>query len=744
MIKDTMPQTQKIIIIDDNANIHQDFIKILTTNKVSASSELEKGLFDLPSDASPSNLPIFEIDTALQGIEGINKISDAFKDGNPFSIAFVDVRMPPGLDGIETIKRIYPIDPNIQVVICSAFSDYTWEQTADNLGIRDNLLILKKPFDSVAVRQLVCSLAKKYSLLSELRKTANTLESTLKDQTEKLQDSLSLTRVTLDSTTDGMIIVDNEGSIVDFNSHFCEMWNIPKPLIKTNNKNAILEYIYKQVDRPDVLMEKFHELSYDIEKTSTAIFHFKNGQIIEQFSFPRLLDDKVIGRIWSFRDVTEKHRLSEKLEYQATHDPLTDLPNRLLLYDRLNQAIAHATRHHSKIGVFFLDLDRFKLINDSLSHDVGDELLKSVSERMLESLREEDTLARLGGDEFVIITPSIFSQDNLLFIANRLQSIFNTPFEIAGRKLKITSSIGISVYPDDGTSPELLLRNADLAMYGSKAAGKNQYQFYIKQLGEDALKKLEIETELRVALDNQEFVLFYQPQYNSLTNKIVAIEALIRWQHPIRGLLNPIDFLPYALDSGLIVPIGEWVLKQACMQNKIWQDQNILFARVAVNISAQQLKALNFIEMVKNTLNEAGLNPEYLELEISENVILADSNISEILHQLRLMNVHISLDDFGTGNSSLSYLRKANVDRIKIDQSFIKNIDINSKDEVMIQSILNIAKSMDLNVVAEGVETIDQMNFLNNLACEEIQGYYYSQPLLPDKLEPFLRNRGIT
>lgn len=745
MIKDTDHHlAQKIIIIDDNANIHQDFIKILTSNKTAQTTELEKGLFDLPSDTTLSNLPTFEIHTALQGLEGIHKIDEAFKEGHPFSIAFVDVRMPPGLDGIETIKRIYPIDPNIQVVICSAFSDYTWEQTADNLGIRDNLLILKKPFDSVAVRQLVCSLAKKSSLLSDLRNTANTLESTLKNTDEKLQDSLSLTRVTLDSTTDGMIIIDNQGSIIDYNSHFCEMWNIPKPLIKSNNKNAILEYIYKQVDKPEVLMEKFKELSNDIEKTTTAIFHFKNGQIIEQFSFPRLLDGKVIGRIWSFRDVTEKHRLSEKLEYQATHDPLTDLPNRLLLYDRLNQSIAHALRHHTKIGLFFLDLDRFKLINDSLSHDAGDELLKAVSQRMLKTLRDEDTLARLGGDEFVIVTPSVFNNENLLFIADRFQSIFTTPFDIAGRKLNITASIGISVYPDDGRTPEQLLRAADLAMYNSKASGKNQHQFYIKKLGDDALKKLEIETELRMALKNSEFVLYYQPQYNSLTNQVVAIEALIRWLHPTKGLLNPIDFLPHALDSGLIIPIGEWVLRTACAQNKSWQDRNILHTRIAVNISAQQIKSNNFIELIKNILSETKLSPEYLELEINENVILSNQSVSETLLQLRKMNIHISLDDFGTGNSSLSYLRQASIDRIKIDQSFIKNIDINSKDEVMIQSILNIAKSMDLNVVAEGVETIDQMNFLNNIACEEIQGYYYSQPLLAEKLEPFLKNRPIT
>ncbi len=738
MIESNSPAPQKIIIIDDNVNIHQDFIKILSSNKSNQQSDLEKDLFG-PSTTAQISLPEFEIHTAIQGLEGIEKISDAFSNGTPFSIAFVDVRMPPGLDGIETIKRIYPIDPNIQVVICSAFSDYTWEQTADNLGIRDNLLILKKPFDSIAVRQLVCSLAKKSSLLSELRSHKNDLEITLKNKSEKLQDSLALTRVTLDSTADGILIVDNKGSIVDFNSHFYEMWNIPMSLLKTNNKNSILEYIYKQLDKPEILKDKLEELTYDIEKTTTAIFHFKTGQIIEQFSFPRILDGNVIGRIWSFRDVTEKNRLAEKLEYQASHDALTDLPNRLLLYDRLKQAIAHAARHASKVGVFFLDLDRFKLINDSLSHDVGDELLKAVSLRILQTLREEDTLARLGGDEFVIVTPSIYNNENLLLIASRLQAIFNTPFDVSDRQLNITASIGIAVYPEDGTTSEQLLRNADLAMYNSKSTGRNQFQFYFKELSNDALKKLEIETEIRRALVNEEFVLYYQPQYNSQTNEVVAIEALIRWQHPTRGLLNPIDFLPQSIECGLIIPIGEWVLKTACLQNKKWQDNNVVQTRIAVNVSAQQLKSTNFVAVVQKTLHETGLAPECLELEITENIILSNEAIATTLDQLRRLNINIALDDFGTGNSSLSYLRNANIDRIKIDQSFIKNIDINSKDEVMIQSILNIAKSMDLTVVAEGVETIDQLSFLKNLACQDVQGYYYSQPLSADKLEPFLK-----
>jgi diguanylate cyclase (GGDEF)-like protein len=740
MLSSNTPLTQKIIIIDDNVNIHQDFIKILNSSKPKMQSELENNLFG-QANQPLALLPDFEIHTAIQGLEGIEKIAEASAAGLPFSIAFVDVRMPPGLDGIETIKRIFPIDPNIQVVICSAFSDYTWEQTAENLGIRDNLLILKKPFDSIAVRQLVCALSKKSSLLSELRETSLTLESALQDNKDKLQTSMALARATLDSTTEGILIVDNKGSILDYNLHFCRIWNIPNSMMKSNNKNIILDYVLQQLDKPEILIDKLKELSYNIEKTSTAIYSFKDGRIIEQFSLPHLLDGNVVGRILTFRDVSEKHHLTQKLEHQANHDALTDLPNRLLLYDRLNQAIAHASRHQAKVGVFFLDLDRFKLINDSLSHDAGDELLKAVSQRILKIQRDEDTVARLGGDEFVIITPSIYNHENLLFIASKIQSIFKEPFDIAGRPINISSSIGISVYPEDGNTPEELLRNADLAMYASKSAGLNQYQFYIQKLNDEAIYKLQIETELRSALTQDQFKLYYQPQYNSMSNQVVAIEALIRWEHPSKGLLTPLEFLPQAEECGLIIPIGEWVLRTACLQNKQWQNSNMIHTKIAVNISAQQLKSTFFVSTVKKILSETGLNGEYLELELTEDIILSDPTINETLDKLRQMNISVALDDFGAGNSSLSYLRNSNIDRIKIDQSFIKNIDINSKDEVMIQSILNIAKSLDLNVVAEGVETIDQMDFLKNLSCPEIQGYYYSQPLTLEQLEAFLKKQ---
>lgn len=741
MIEEKHPLPQKIIIIDDNVNIHKDFIKILTPNKPNKQSKLEEDLFGSPSEPHV-DFPEFEIHTATQGLEGIEKIAEAASSNRPFSIAFVDVRMPPGLDGIETIKRIYPIDPHIQIVICSAFSDYTWEQTADNLGLRENLLILKKPFDSIAVKQLVCSLAKKSSLLSQLRKETRTLEGMLLNKDIKLKESMSLAQATLDSTNDGILIVDPKGSIVGFNSHFCDIWNMTKSLLKTNDRNLIINFGLQQLTNPEAFMKKFKELNENKEATSSVILYFKNGKVIEQITSPHFLDGKIVGRIFTYRDISEKTRLTEKLAHQATHDALTNLPNRLLLHDRLNLAINHASRHNTKIGVFFLDLDKFKLINDSLSHDVGDEVLKAISERVNRNLRSEDTLARLGGDEFVIITPGVFKQENILAIAKHLESIFQEPFQVSNHLLNMTCSIGIAVYPEDGETPEQLLRNADLAMYSSKQKGKNQYQFYVEKLNLDALNKFQIESELRNALANHEFILHYQPQYNVNTNAIVGVEALLRWAHPVHGIINPNDFLPQAKESGLIIPIGEWALRTACMQNKKWQEEGLLQARIAVNVSTEQLKVTLFVDTVKKILEETQLSPKLLELELTETADLSDSDVIHKLQELRKMDIHIALDDFGTGDSSFRYLRNSNIDRIKIDQSFVKNIQIDSTDEVMIQAILSIAKSMNLNVVAEGVETSNQLLFLKEIACQDIQGFYYSKPLDSEQFDNLLKNKS--
>lgn len=732
----------KILIIDDNPTIHQDFIKILTTAQ--SSSELDKLDLELFGEKEETSivLPYFKIDTATQGKEGVDRIEQALKENNPYALAFVDVRMPPGWDGIETIKHIWRIDPNIQIVICTAFSDYSWEETVENLGMSDNLLILKKPFDNVTVRQLACALVKKWQLMQESKQRTEFLEKTVEQRTQSLQESLSLIRSTIESSADGILVVSTLGKIVDYNTLFLSMWNIPESAIQTKEDSIILEYVHNQLASPEIFMKTTDDI-YKTDEISIDMLNFKDGRVFERYSQPHKLNGISVGRVWSFRDITKRFYLEKELEHQATHDALTDLPNRILLYDRIKHEIALSNRNKSKFGVLFLDIDRFKLINDSLGHNAGDQLLIEVANRLTSSLRASDTLARLGGDEFVLVISDVNKDEHLFMVANKLLELFKIPFKLGDRSLNISSSIGISLYPDDGEKAEILLQNADLAMYRSKAQGMNQFQFYMKDLNENSLKLLEIESEMRQALINGEFFLTYQAQHDSFTGKVVATEALIRWNHPQKGLILPMDFIPQAEISGIIVAIGDWVLKTACHQCKAWHDKGIGPVRIAINVASQQLKQSTFIKNIKDALQESGLPPEYLEIEVTENVMLSSLDIVHTISKIRELGVKIALDDFGTGNSSLGYLRKASIDRLKIDKSFVNNIATNSNDEILIKSIIALAHSLKLDVVAEGVETIKQLNFLQLEECNDIQGYYFSKPLIASDFEKLLRTNNI-
>lgn len=608
----------RILIIDDNPQIHSDFIKILTSQheKSDKLEELQTTLFGKNTTETDDLLPRFQIDTASQGKEGVDKIREAVENGAPYSLAFVDIRMPPGWDGIETIKHIWEVNKDIQIVICTAYSDYSWEDTIRELGQNDNLLILKKPFDFTSVRQLACALTRKWKLMQEARTYTHSLEATVKKRTQKLH-------------------------------------------------------------------------------------------------------------------------------YLATHDELTQLPNRVLLHDKINEAISEAEKHKSTFSVLFFDLDRFKLINDSLSHAAGDELLRTVAERLGSRLRTSDTLARIGGDEFVMIINHIGSSSDVGKLANELLETVRQPLEIDGHSLITTSSVGISNYPADGKDIDILIRNADAAMYYSKKMGGDRFQFYKSIMNEDSLKKLQMESELRQATIDNQFFLCYQPQYAVQENSLVAVEALIRWQHPKKGVVLPVDFIPLAEEIGLIVPIGEWVLRQACKQNKLWQQSGLPPIRVAVNVTTQQLRDISFVDTVSDILKETNLSPEYLELELSENSIINNPTAVSVIQSLKDIGVKIAVDDFGTGYSSLNYIRNLPLDRIKIDRSFISNIKLNHGDEVIIQAIIAMAKGLKLEVMAEGVENKKQLNFLKAENCKEIQGFYFSQPLLANELESILK-KGST
>jgi diguanylate cyclase (GGDEF)-like protein len=419
-----------------------------------------------------------------------------------------------------------------------------------------------------------------------------------------------------------------------------------------------------------------------------------------------------------------------QLKHVATHDALTGLPNRLLLADRMEQAIAQAERHHMRFAVLVVDLDRFKSINDSLGHLAGDAMLREVAQRLARVLRKADTLARLGGDEFVLILNEMPRAQDVESTASRVLADIGCPVKLSDLELHTSASIGISIYPDDGENAETLLQHADAAMYHAKKSGRNAYQFFAPAMNAFARERLQLENGLRRALARQEFVLHYQPKVDVRTGGVDSAEALIRWRHPTRGLTMPMDFIPLAEESGLIIPIGEWVLREACRQAYAWQAAGLRPLRVAVNLSAQQFKQKNLVDVVYSTLNAARLEPRYLELELTESAVMDDPERSiGILRQLSDLGVRISVDDFGTGYSSLSYLRRLPLDKLKIDSAFIRELATSSDDAAIVRAIISLAHSLHLKVIAEGVETPDQLVFLRDLGCDQYQGYHYSAPV---------------
>ncbi|MDR3490909.1 MAG: EAL domain-containing protein [Gammaproteobacteria bacterium] len=597
--------TFRVLIVDDSKQTHEIFNRLLNLQgKMQFSTKAKEKNFN------SSLFPTFSVDSSFQGKDAVELVRQSIVENEPYALAFVDIRMPPGWDGLETIKRIWELDKNIQIVICTAYSDYSWEETVTDLAAFDNFLILKKPFDGITVRQIACSLTRKWQLAQEA---------------------------------------------------------------------------------------------------------FQNTQLLEQ----------------------EIKVRTDELLHSAMHDSLTNLPNRFLLLQQLN-VLMNALPPKKILAVFLLDLDRFKFINDSLTHAMGDTLLQAVAERLKEaSLESHYLLARLGGDEFVIVLSHL---NDLLEITQRAQYYLNVlyqSFQIANQDLRISASIGVSIYPGSGDTGEMLIRNADIAMYQAKERGPNSFQIYTESMNSFSVEQLKLENELLRSLEKNELVLHYQPEIDINTGELKGVEALIRWQHPVRGLVAPMNFVPLAEQTGFILPMGEWVLRTACKQNKMWQEKGFKKIRIAVNVSGRQFEQTNLVEMVKNVLKETELDPEFLELEVTENIIIGEGIIIENVRAIKETGVHIALDDFGSEHSNLQHLKKLAFDRIKIDKSYIDNINIRAEDEAIIRAVISMAESLNVRVLAEGVELQQQLDFLKKEGCHEVQGFYFSEALPSDMLEKY-------
>jgi len=451
-------------------------------------------------------------------------------------------------------------------------------------------------------------------------------------------------------------------------------------------------------------------------------------------------DGSFLYYVGAAENITEHKCLEERVQFLAYYDALTGLPNRTLLQDRLTKALASARRQKDKVALLFLDLDRFKDINDSLGHSVGDLLLQEVAERLKRWGREQDTVARIGGDEFLIVLTRIKDIADAAVAAERLMDKMTAEFVVQGHPLTVSCSLGISIFPEHGADGETLIKNADAAMYSAKDYGRNNFQFFTADMNAQVVERLTLENGLRLALDRKELFLVYQPQIEIATGRIIGLEALLRWQHPELGLVPPDKFIRIAENSGLIMPIGEWVLRTACSQARKWQDEGLLAVPVAVNVSAVQFRQAGFCELIGRVFWETGLAPHYLELELTESLLLSNADtMFSVLQDLRAMGLKLAIDDFGTGYSSLSYLRQFPVGKLKIDRSFIRDIVVNPDDAAIATAIIGMAKSLNLKVIAEGVEDEAQMSFLRARQCDEIQGYYFSKPLAVDKVADKLR-----
>ena len=455
-------------------------------------------------------------------------------------------------------------------------------------------------------------------------------------------------------------------------------------------------------------------------------------------------DGRVSGAVIVFRDVSAANEMSLRMTYSAQHDFLTGLPNRMLLNDRIGQAIVSGPRNARHISVLFLDLDGFKHINDSLGHPIGDRLLQSVARRLVECVRASDTVSRQGGDEFVVLLTDAEQWEDAAVVARRLLHAVAESHPIDERDLHITASLGVSIYPDDGDDAETLIKNADTAMYQAKENGRQGYQFFLPAMNVRAVERQSVEEGLRGALERREFVLHYQPKIDLRTGRIIGSEALIRWNHPDRGLVSPAQFISIAEECGLILPIGHWVLREACEQTRAWVDAGLPAASVAVNVSALELQDKHFLEGVFEVLTDSGLDPRLLEVELTESVLMKRAEAAaSILRSLRERGVQVSVDDFGTGYSSLSYLRKFSVDALKIDQSFVSQIASVGDDASLVTAVISMARSLKLRVIAEGVETPEQLAFLRALECDEAQGFYFSRPVSAQQFAQLLRT-GIS
>ena len=732
-----MPTTSpfRILLADDEPRVLEEYEQILGGGDADDAdrkilNDLEADLFgeeqnDLPAES-------FELTLCRQSHEVIAAVEQSLREDRPFAVAFIDFRMPPGADGAVTAERIRKLDRSINIVFVTAYSDIGLADIVSRVPPPDKILYCHKPLHASELRHFAHALSAKWSTERFLQATQ-----------ERLEQIVNSTPV----------IVYCRDAMPDYRATFVSR-NVEQQF--GYDEHSFLDERtpwFGRVHQDDLarVRQAVEGLAVEGEVTAEYRFLLQDGNYRWVSDRVKLLRDS-FGQpkqlVGCLIDVTERRRSEDKIRHLAYFDGLTGLPNRVLMRDLLDHALASAARHHRSLAILFLDLDQFKRINDTLGHDVGDELLRAVSKRLLFSIRRSDglfqelghsengdfegseTISRLGGDEFVIILSEIKDASDAANVAERIAYSLSNPIAVGDNEISISASIGISVYPDDADDVETLLKHADSAMYHAKEEGRNCYAFFSGSINERATRRFTIESNLRKAMERGELSLFYQPRIDLRVNRVTGMEALLRWQSPDGDWIMPGEFVPVAEETGLILAIGEWVFGEACRQNAAWLKAGLPMLTVSINLSPVQFKKKGFVKQVSDILAKTNLNPSLLEVEFTESLLIDDTPISRnIISDLRSIGVKISIDDFGTGYSSLSYLKNFTFNALKLDQSLIQDVSHSANDAAIVKATVALAHNLGLRVVAEGVEEQVQLDFLMQNGCDEAQGYFFAPPL---------------
>ncbi|PZW91177.1 PAS domain S-box-containing protein/diguanylate cyclase (GGDEF)-like protein [Pseudomonas sp. 478] len=735
---------RRILIVDDTASIHADFAKILSPPSIDDDSLIsaENALFGTPAALS---LQSFVLDSAFQGLEALDKVETALANDMPYAMAFIDMRMPPGWDGLETIERLWQVDPKLQVALCTAYSDYSWEDIDERLELGDRLLILKKPFDAIEIRQMASALTAKWQMTEDAELKMSLLEQAVEERTRELSDAniivqnspTILYRLRGEPSFPLMYISHNITKYGHVAAKLVTSTNWAQELIHPDDQTKVDTAMARVLDR--------HAAGASIE------FRMRTGEGAWRWVENRYIpvrDDE--GRLLEVEgiiiDITERKLAEEKIALLARTDGLTGLANRATLIERLHQAFASARRGAAPFAMFYLDLDHFKRINDTLGHPVGDLLLQEVARRIKDCVRENDVVARLGGDEFAILQLDVGDPTQSAALAAKIRDTLVLPYSLAGNDVRVSVSIGISSCTPESTSADSLLTQADMALYRSKEKGRNQYHFHSEEINQEVVERMTIASDLRTAIEHEELELHYWPEVDLTSGKILGMEAQVSWNHPERGLLEAPAFLPAAEKTGTIVALGHWVLDRACRQMRQWRDEGMAPPVIAIKLSLAQLKSgPELIYDVLRTTARWELCPWDLRFDVTEATLAQTKwTHNDVLPRLRELGVKIAIDDFGTEYSSFDYLKTYQVNHLKLAQAFIDTAARDPASANTLRAIINFAREVGIGIIAEGVETQEQRSSLMATGSPmNAQGYFFSKAVSSQQAAELLKAGSI-